>query len=314
MLAELLKLRSHLAKINRSLPAGYGKLASGRSCKTLHLSASHLQWSVSLKRPLLLAAVLALTAVGLSAPPAAASEVLQGRHRTPLPMAVARRRPRVPHHPRPGRLRRRAGHPAAGARRVTRQGYPWWQAYQPVSYRLDSRYGNTREFAGMVEACHRAGVKVYVDAVINHMSGQTTGGTGSGGTRFGKYDYPGLYDTPTSTTAAATATAGSTTGTTRGRSRTASCSACPTSRPNRTMSAPTSPATSTPDPPRRRRVPHRRREAHPRPPTSPPSRPSSSAPRTSTRRSSATPRSRRPTTCPTATSSRTPTASRSAAW
>ncbi|MGN7860420.1 carbohydrate-binding module family 20 domain-containing protein [Microbacterium sp. 22303] len=73
------------------------------------------------------------------------------------------------------------------------QGYPWWQAYQPVSYSLQSRYGTPKEFAQMVDACHRAGVRVYVDAVLNHMSGQQTGGVGSDGSTFGKYDYPGLY-------------------------------------------------------------------------------------------------------------------------
>jgi hypothetical protein len=43
----------------------------------------------------------------------------------------------------------------------------------------------------MVTACHAAGVKVYVDAVINHMTGQ--GNTSYGGTTFSKYSYPGLY-------------------------------------------------------------------------------------------------------------------------
>lgn len=75
------------------------------------------------------------------------------------------------------------------------QGYPWWQAYQPVSYRLDSRYGTRAQFAAMVRTCHQAGVRVYADAVVNHMTGQPDGGVGSAGTRFGKYDYPGLYDT-----------------------------------------------------------------------------------------------------------------------
>ncbi|MGN8026325.1 carbohydrate-binding module family 20 domain-containing protein [Microbacterium sp. 22242] len=73
------------------------------------------------------------------------------------------------------------------------QGYPWWQAYQPVSYSLQSRYGSPTEFAQMVDSCHRAGVRVYVDAVLNHMSGQKDGGVGSDGSTYGYYDYPGLY-------------------------------------------------------------------------------------------------------------------------
>jgi alpha-amylase len=72
-------------------------------------------------------------------------------------------------------------------------GYPWWQAYQPVSYKLDSRYGTEAQFAAMVLACHRAGVRVYVDAVINHMTGQAAGGVGSAGTAYGYFAYPGLY-------------------------------------------------------------------------------------------------------------------------
>ncbi|MDG6109792.1 alpha amylase C-terminal domain-containing protein [Dactylosporangium aurantiacum] len=148
-----------------------------------------------MKRPLLLTAVLALTAVGLSAPPAAAS----GATRDVTAHLFQWQWRDVAHE-----CRTTLGPAGYAAVQVTPpqehvelpdQGYPWWQAYQPVSYKLDSRYGNTREFAGMVEACHRAGVEVYVDAVVNHMSGQTAGGTGSGGTRFGKYDYPGLYDT-----------------------------------------------------------------------------------------------------------------------
>lgn len=76
---------------------------------------------------------------------------------------------------------------------VPDQGYPWWQRYQPVSYRLNSRSGNRVEFADMVNRCRRAGVEIYADAVINHMTAM--GGIGSGGTAFTKYFYPGLYST-----------------------------------------------------------------------------------------------------------------------
>ncbi|MCK2245179.1 MULTISPECIES: alpha-amylase family protein [unclassified Crossiella] len=76
---------------------------------------------------------------------------------------------------------------------VVVNGFPWWQDYQPVSYGLNTRRGNESEFKAMVDSCHTAGVKVYADAVINHMSGQDGGGTGSGGSRFGHYDYPGIY-------------------------------------------------------------------------------------------------------------------------
>ncbi|HTZ45306.1 MAG TPA: carbohydrate-binding module family 20 domain-containing protein [Jatrophihabitans sp.] len=70
--------------------------------------------------------------------------------------------------------------------------HPWWEVYQPVSYQVNSRLGNRTAFAAMVTACHNAGVKVYADAVLNHMTGQ--GNTGYAGTTFAdKYDYPGLY-------------------------------------------------------------------------------------------------------------------------
>jgi alpha-amylase len=75
---------------------------------------------------------------------------------------------------------------------VTLPGHPWWEVYQPVSYQLTSRMGNRAQFAGMVSSCHAAGVKVYADAVINHMTGQ--GNTGYGGSTFpDKYTYPGTY-------------------------------------------------------------------------------------------------------------------------
>ncbi|MEO7261909.1 MAG: carbohydrate-binding module family 20 domain-containing protein [Jatrophihabitantaceae bacterium] len=74
-------------------------------------------------------------------------------------------------------------------------GHPWWEVYQPVSYQINSRLGNRAAFAAMVTACHNAGLKVYADAVLNHMTGQGT--TGYAGTTFtDKYTYPGLYGSP----------------------------------------------------------------------------------------------------------------------
>ncbi|MGJ6979988.1 alpha-amylase [Aestuariimicrobium soli] len=70
---------------------------------------------------------------------------------------------------------------------------PWWIVYQPVSYRLDSTLGTRAEFAAMVKACHAAGVEVYVDAVLNHMTGQDSPGVGTAGSHYSHYDYPGLY-------------------------------------------------------------------------------------------------------------------------
>ncbi|WP_406097596.1 carbohydrate-binding module family 20 domain-containing protein [Streptomyces sp. NBC_01013] len=71
------------------------------------------------------------------------------------------------------------------------QGGQWWTSYQPVSYRIAGRLGDRTSFANMVSTCHSAGVKVVADSVINHMSSGS--GTGTGGSSYSKYDYPGLY-------------------------------------------------------------------------------------------------------------------------
>ncbi|GHF32436.1 alpha-amylase [Streptomyces mashuensis] len=72
------------------------------------------------------------------------------------------------------------------------QGPQWWTSYQPVSYRIAGRLGDRNAFRTMVGACHAAGVKVVVDAVVNHMAAGP-GGTGTGGTSYTKYSYPGTY-------------------------------------------------------------------------------------------------------------------------
>lgn len=71
------------------------------------------------------------------------------------------------------------------------QGPQWWTSYQPVSYRIAGRLGDTDDFRDMINACHGAGVKVVVDTVINHMAAGN--GTGTGGSSYTKYNYPGLY-------------------------------------------------------------------------------------------------------------------------
>src|SRR4051794_12635501 len=68
--------------------------------------------------------------------------------------------------------------------------HPWWEVYQAVDYRLTSRMGTEAEFKAMVKTCRRAGVKVYVDTVINHMTGQ--GNTSYGGRSFDRYAYANL--------------------------------------------------------------------------------------------------------------------------
>lgn len=74
------------------------------------------------------------------------------------------------------------------------RGFPWWQDYQPASYRIEgTRRGDRAGFVAMVNACHAAGVQVYADAVINHMTGGASTGPGSAGSSYSHYDYPGIY-------------------------------------------------------------------------------------------------------------------------
>ncbi|MFI9269154.1 carbohydrate-binding module family 20 domain-containing protein [Kitasatospora sp. NPDC052896] len=77
--------------------------------------------------------------------------------------------------------------------RLSQSTHPWWEVYQPVAYDLDSRMGNRAQFAAMVTACHQAGVKVIVDAVLNHTAGTNQTGTDSyGGATYNAqtYSYP----------------------------------------------------------------------------------------------------------------------------
>ena len=72
----------------------------------------------------------------------------------------------------------------------------WSERYQPVSYSIArSRSGTGAEFTDMVSRCKAAGVAIYVDAVINHMTNTPSPGVGSNGTAYSKYEYPGLYAT-----------------------------------------------------------------------------------------------------------------------
>jgi alpha-amylase len=48
---------------------------------------------------------------------------------------------------------------------------PWWDVYQPVNFTsLNSKMGSEAEFQSMINTCHAAGVRIYVDAVVNHLA------------------------------------------------------------------------------------------------------------------------------------------------
>jgi len=48
---------------------------------------------------------------------------------------------------------------------------PWYFMYQPVSYRLQGRMGTRDDLRKMIHTCRSLGVRVYADAVVNHMAG-----------------------------------------------------------------------------------------------------------------------------------------------
>lgn len=48
---------------------------------------------------------------------------------------------------------------------------PWYWIYQPVSYRLTSRWGTQDDLRNMIKTCRKNNVRVYADAVVNHMTG-----------------------------------------------------------------------------------------------------------------------------------------------
>jgi alpha-amylase len=51
---------------------------------------------------------------------------------------------------------------------------PWYVKYQPVSYKLNrTRSGTYEELVDMINRCNKAGVRIIVDAVINHMTSVT---------------------------------------------------------------------------------------------------------------------------------------------
>ncbi|XP_069825112.1 pancreatic alpha-amylase-like [Dendropsophus ebraccatus] len=79
---------------------------------------------------------------------------------------------------------------------ITSPNRPWWERYQPISYKLCSRSGNEQQFRDMVTRCNNVGVYIYVDAIINHMCG-AAGGSGTRSTcgssyNTGSKDFPGV--------------------------------------------------------------------------------------------------------------------------
>lgn len=45
----------------------------------------------------------------------------------------------------------------------------WWKAYQPISFNIGNIYGSKEELIAFCRECERIGLRVYADAIINHM-------------------------------------------------------------------------------------------------------------------------------------------------
>ncbi|CAK9827439.1 Alpha-amylase-related protein [Anthophora retusa] len=65
---------------------------------------------------------------------------------------------------------------------------PWWERYQPISYLWYTRSGSPEEFKNMVARCNHAGVRIYVDAILNHMSGNWQNAHGVGNSKANTYE------------------------------------------------------------------------------------------------------------------------------
>ena len=45
----------------------------------------------------------------------------------------------------------------------------WWKAFQPVSFKIGNIYGSKEELIELCRICERIGLRVYADAIINHL-------------------------------------------------------------------------------------------------------------------------------------------------
>lgn len=60
-------------------------------------------------------------------------------------------------------------------------GRPWYERYQPISYKICTRSGNESDLLDMTQRCNAVGVRVYVDVVLNHMAGNASEIVGTAG-------------------------------------------------------------------------------------------------------------------------------------
>lgn len=74
------------------------------------------------------------------------------------------------------------------------EGRPWYERYQPISYKIITRSGNETDFRLMVDRCNLVGIRIYVDIVPNHMTAKTGQIIGTGGSTadVDKRHYPAI--------------------------------------------------------------------------------------------------------------------------
>lgn len=56
---------------------------------------------------------------------------------------------------------------------ATLPGRPWYERYQPISYRILTRSGNEKDFLDMTTRCSKVQVRVFVDVVMSYNSTQS---------------------------------------------------------------------------------------------------------------------------------------------
>lgn len=66
---------------------------------------------------------------------------------------------------------------------------PWWERYQPISYIWQTRSGTPEQFKDMVRRCNNANVRIYVDVVFNHMTGDSVGALGTDGSTANTFNF-----------------------------------------------------------------------------------------------------------------------------
>jgi len=69
---------------------------------------------------------------------------------------------------------------------------PWWERYQPISYKFTTRSGSEAAFADMSRRCNAVGVRIYVDILLNHVTATTGYGTGGSYGNAQDRDFPAI--------------------------------------------------------------------------------------------------------------------------